>query len=78
MEITSTRIIQWHPEIVKIKLRKTVPLGSHTYELPRLLYYAFLSTCCQNLEEKNWSHRKKLGEIGGQNVKESDRERCQF
>ena len=29
----------------------------------RFLYYASLSTCCQNLE-KNWVHWKNLGESG--------------
>ena len=38
--------------------------------------YRDLSTL-ENLE-KNWSHRKNLGDSGGQTFNGSDREKCQF
>ena len=59
-------------------LRTTVPLVSYIRISLRFWYYASLSTCCQNLEKKNWGHRKNLGESGGQTFKGSDREKCQF
>ena len=36
------------------------------------------SACCQNLEKKNWGHRKNLGESGDQTFKGSDREKVNF
>ena len=32
-------------------------------EIPQILDYASLSTCCQNCE-KNWGHQENLGETG--------------
>ena len=54
-----------------------MPLVSDIRNSLRFWYYASLNTCCQNLE-KNWGHRENLGESGGQTVKGSDREKCQF
>ena len=43
----------------------------------RLWYYAPLVPVVKILK-KSWGHRGNLGESGGQNVKGSDREKCQF
>ena len=59
-------------------LRTTVPLVSYIRNSLRFWYYASLSTCCQNLEQKYWAHRENFGENGGQTFKGSDREKCQF
>ena len=47
-------------------LKTTVPLVSYIRKSLRFWYYASLSTCCQNLEKKNWGNRENLGESGGQ------------
>ena len=39
-----------------------VPLVSYIKISLTFWYYASLSSCCQNLEKKNWGHRKNLGE----------------
>ena len=54
-----------------------MPLVSYIRNSLRVWHYAALSTCCQNLE-KNWGHRKNLGEGGSQTLKESDREKYNF
>ena len=59
----------------RLTLTTTVPLGFYIRKYFRFLYYASLSTCCQNLE-KNWSHRKNLGKNSGLSFKGSDREKC--
>ena len=55
-----------------------MPLVSYIRNSLRFWYYADLSTCCQNLEKKYWSHQENLGEGGGQTFKESDREKYNF
>ena len=68
----------WFPNLVffhfSASLRTTVPLVSYIRISLRFWYYTSLSTCCGNLK-KNWSHRKNLGERGGQTFKGSDREK---
>ena len=48
-----------------VHFKETVPLVSYMRNSLRFRCYASLSTCCRNVE-KNWGHRKNLGEGGGQ------------
>ena len=54
-----------------------MPLVSYIRNSFRFWYYASLSTCCQNLEQKLGSP-ENLGESGGQTFKGSDRESVNF
>ena len=55
-----------------------MPLVSYIRNSVRFWYYADLSTCCQNLEKKNWDYRENLGEGGGQTFKRSDQASINF
>ena len=55
-----------------------MPLVSYIRNCLRFWYYAFLSTCCQNLGKKNWGHRENLGESGDQTFKGSDEKSVNF
>ena len=62
---------------LKVLIKDDVLSDSYIRKSLRFLYYVSLNTGCQ-IPEKNWGHRKNLGESVGVTFKGSDREKCKF